>query len=58
MRGVIFPKTADPINSDGKMNLFAPDVTVGPDGRYYLYYVYDKVQIVSVAVCDTPAGAL
>ena len=54
--GVIFPKTADPINSDGKMNLFAPDVTVGPDGRYYLYYVYDKVPIVSVAVCDTPAG--
>ena len=54
--GVIFPKTADPINSDGKMNLFAPDVTVGPDNRYYLYYVYDKVPIVSVAVCDTPAG--
>ena len=54
--GVIFPKTADPINCDGKMNLFAPDVTIGPDGRYYLYYVYDKVPIVSVAVCDTPAG--
>ena len=54
--GVIFPKTADPINRDGKMNLFAPDVTVGPDGRYYLYYVYDKVNVVSVAVCDTPAG--
>ena len=29
---------------------------VGPDGRYYLYYVLDKVSIVSVAVCDTPAG--
>jgi len=54
--GVIFPKTADPINAEGKMNLFAPDVTVGPDGRYYLYYVYDKVNFVSVAVCDTPAG--
>lgn len=54
--GVIFPKTADPINADGKMNLFAPDVTQGPDGRYYLFYVYDKVGIVSVAVCDTPAG--
>lgn len=54
--GVIFPKTADPVNRDGKMNLFAPDVTVGPDGRYYLYYVLDKVNIVSVAVCDTPAG--
>jgi beta-xylosidase len=39
------------------MCLYAPDVTVGPDGRYYLYYVLDKVSIVSVAVCDTPAGA-
>ena len=54
--GVIFPKTSDPMNRDGKMNLFAPDVTVGPDGRYYLYYVLDKAKVVSVAVCDTPAG--
>ncbi len=54
--GVIFPKTADPLNSGGKMNLYAPDVTRGPDGQYYLYYVYDKAKIVSVAVCDTPAG--
>ena len=54
--GVIFPKTADPFNTDGQMNLFAPDVTQGPDGRYYLYYVLDKIDVVSVAVCDTPAG--
>ncbi len=54
--GVIYPRNADPINSEGKMCLYAPDVTVGPDGRYYLFYVYDKVSIVSVAVCDTPAG--
>lgn len=54
--GVIYPKTADPLNRDGKMCLYAPDVTVGPDGRYYLYYVLDKVSLVSVAVCDTPAG--
>ena len=54
--GVIFEKTADPLNREGKMCLYAPDVTVGPDGRYYLYYVYDKVGIVSVAVCDSPAG--
>ena len=32
------------------------DVTVGPDGRYYLYYVLDHVSVVSVAVCDEPAG--
>lgn len=54
--GVIYPKTADPLNKDGKMCLYAPDVTVGPDGRYYLYYVLDHVSVVSVAVCDTPAG--
>ncbi len=54
--GVIYRKTADPLNREGKMNLYAPDVTVGPDGRYYLYYVLDKVSVVSVAVCDTPAG--
>ena len=54
--GVIFPKTDDPLNPDGHMCLYAPDVTQGPDGRYYLYYVLDKVSVVSVAVCDTPAG--
>lgn len=54
--GVIYEKTDDPLNTDGRMCLYAPDVTVGPDGRYYLYYVLDKVSVVSVAVCDTPAG--
>lgn len=54
--GVIYPRNEDPLNRDGKMCLYAPDVTVGPDGRYYLYYVLDHVSIVSVAVCDTPAG--
>lgn len=54
--GVIYEKNADPLNREGKMCLYAPDVTVGPDGRYYLYYVLDKVSVVSVAVCDTPAG--
>lgn len=54
--GVIYKKTQDPENPEGKMCLYAPDVTVGSDGRYYLYYVLDKLSIVSVAVCDTPAG--
>ena len=54
--GVIYRKIDDPINEDGEMCLYAPDVTQGPDGRYYLYYVLDHVSIVSVAVCDTPAG--
>lgn len=55
--GVIYKKTQDPLNPDGSMCLYAPDVTVGSDGRYYLYYVLDKVPVVSVAVCDTPAGS-
>ena len=54
--GVIYPRNEDPLNKDGKMCLYAPDVTIGPDGRYYLYYVLDHVSVVSVAVCDTPAG--
>ena len=52
--GVIYEKTADPLNKDGKMCLYAPDITMGPDGRYYLYYVLDHVSMVSVAVCDNP----
>ena len=30
--GVIYKKTDDPLNPDGSMCLYAPDVTVGPDG--------------------------
>ena len=54
--GVIYPKTSDPLNREGKMCLYAPDLVQGPDGRYYLYYVLDKVSVVSVAVCDSPCG--
>ena len=54
--GVIYRKTDDPDNPDGEGCLFAPDVTRGPDGRYYLYYVLHNRNYVSVAVCDTPAG--
>lgn len=54
--GVIYEKTEDPLNREGKMCLYAPDITRGTDGRYYLYYVLDHVSVVSVAVCDTPAG--
>lgn len=51
--GVIYRKTDDPMNADGSMCLYAPDVAQGPDGRYYLYYVLDHLSIVAVAVCDT-----
>ncbi len=33
--GVIYEKTQDPLNRDGSACLYAPDVTKGPDGRYY-----------------------
>ena len=70
--GVIYRKKQDPINgapydkpipeydaafsSDEDHLLYAPDVAQGPDGRYYLYYSLDFTNLISVAVCDTPAG--
>lgn len=70
--GTIYRKEQDPINGAGygkKMPdfeapfieapqrlLYAPDVTKGTDGRYYLYYALDTTNVISVAVCDTPAG--
>ena len=54
--GVIYRKDQDPHNTDLQGNLYAPDVTVGPDGRYYLYYVLSNWGVVSVCVSDEPAG--
>ena len=54
--GVIFRKRQDPMNRLGVRILFAPDVTKGPDGRYYLYYAFDFLGVIGVAVCDTPDG--
>lgn len=54
--GVIYRRKDDPKNQDGDMCLYAPDVVQGFDGRYYLYYVLDLLPVVSVAVCDKPAG--
>lgn len=58
--GVIYRRDQDPTNPDGSRFMQAPDVSMGPDGRYYLYYVlsvekWSDLQI-AVAVCDTPAG--
>ena len=36
--GVLYRRTQDPRNADGRQCLYAPDVARGPDGRYYLYY--------------------
>lgn len=54
--GVIYEKTEDPMNRDGSHALYAPDVSQGVDGRYYLFYSLDFLDFISVAVCDTPAG--
>ena len=54
--GVIYRKTQDPMNRLGLHLLFAPDVQRGTDGRFYLYYAYDFLGTIGVAVCDTPDG--
>lgn len=54
--GVIYHRTRDPLNSKGDQYTFAPDVAQGPDGRYYLFYALNRSTVISVAVCDTPAG--
>lgn len=54
--GIIYHKNQDPMNKSGHRCLYAPDVTKGPDGRYYLYYALDFMGVMSVAVCDTPSG--
>lgn len=54
--GVIYRKNQDPRNRMGIRLLFAPDVVQGRDGKYYLYYALDFTGLMSVAVCDTPAG--
>ena len=54
--GVIYRRNQDPLNRLGLRLLFAPDVARGPDGRYYLYYAFDFLGVMGVAVCDTPDG--
>ena len=65
--GVIYRKEQDPQQFTGTVFtppsrvgkphlIFAPDVAQGKDGRYYLYYSLDFSNIISVAVCDEPAG--
>ena len=61
--GVIFRYTDHPQDAvhrkaekNGRYYLFAPDVIRGRDERFYLYYSIADSSIISVAVCDTPAG--
>ena len=55
--GVIYRKNQDPCNPRGTRLLFAPDVARGTDGRFYLFYAFDFMGTIGVAVCDEPAGA-
>lgn len=54
--GVSYLRTQDPSNADDTLQLWAPDVTRGPDGRYYLYYCFSFYPEIGVAVSDKPAG--
>ncbi len=55
--GTIYKYTQDPIHKNADDHLLqAPDAIQGPDGRYYLYYSMASTDIISVAVCDSPAG--
>lgn len=54
--GLLFDKREDPSNRRGKKDLFAPDVTRGPDGKYYLYYSLYWSSRTGVGVSDHPSG--
>ncbi len=54
--GVIYKRTQDPSNADDRMDLWAPDVVRGADGRYYMYYCFSFNPEFGVAVSDSPAG--
>ena len=54
--GTSYLRRQDPTNAANRMQLWAPDVTKGPDGRYYLYYCFPFYPEIGVAVSDSPAG--
>lgn len=54
--GQIYAKSQDPLNPKGKLPMFAPDVQKGRDGKFYLFYFLGFEGLISVAVCDQPAG--
>ena len=54
--GVIFKKNQDPKNKLGIRLLFAPDVVQGTDGKFYLYYAFDFMGMIGVAVAEKPVG--
>lgn len=53
---VSYRRNQDPLNTDERFNLFAPDCVKGKDGRYYLFYCLGVKPIISVAVSKKPEG--
>lgn len=54
--GTSYLRFQDPSNKEDKMQLWAPDVTQGPDGKYYLFYCFSFYPEIGVAVSDKPEG--
>lgn len=56
--GCIFKREQDPAAPRIRVTngLAAPDMVQGPDGKFYLYYFMGGTKMISVAVCDQPAG--
>lgn len=54
--GVIYRKEQAKRKGRRTKAMYAPDVTRGSDGRYYLYYSLAFQNDIQVAVCDTPNG--
>ena len=54
--GTSYLRRQDPTNADDRMQLWAPDVARGADGRYYLYYCFPFYPEIGVAVSDKPEG--
>ena len=56
--GVIYRREQDPMARGPRIinGMAAPDMIQGDDGRFYLYYFIGGTLLISVAVCDEPAG--
>ena len=56
--GEILRREQDPEAKGLKLfnGMAAPDMLIGPDKRFYLYYFIGGTKMISVAVCDEPAG--
>jgi len=54
--GVTYRKEQNPTNADHTFSMWAPDVVLGGDGRYYLFHGFEFEPRIAVAVADKPEG--